>query len=120
MSHSLFFFLGHDGLPEGEEHQAVYPQSEELGLCKGLLCASFSVLSPQALSPELQPFVTVLGWVACQSHTPSLRMPMGAALLAPTCPGLHPHLPAVQCTQILPNPKGSFPLPNTPLSSRTC
>lgn len=78
-------------------------------MCKGLLCASFSVLPPQALSPEPQPLMTVLGWVACVPHTPSLITPVDAALLAPTCPGLHPHLPAVQCTQVLPNPKGSSP-----------
>lgn len=56
VSQPFFFFLGDDGHPDGEEHQAVYPQGEKLGLCKGLLCASVSVLSPQARSPEPHPW----------------------------------------------------------------
>lgn len=48
-------FLGHDGLPEGEEHQAVYPQGEELGssrVCSVLRPLSF-LPSPRPLSPSL-------------------------------------------------------------------
>lgn len=43
-------------------------------------------------APQPQPVLTLPGWVACVPRTPSLMLPLGAAMLAPTCPGLHPAL----------------------------